>query len=106
MCALALLALNRPAEAMDAADREAERASHADALHAQSIRAAAAAQVNRPDEVRRHLDAALAVPLRTVEDLTNAGIRSCHARMWTATLTLPADDPVRGRVTDRLLRSG
>jgi tetratricopeptide (TPR) repeat protein len=104
--ALALLALNRPAEAMEAADKEAERTGRADALHVQSIRAAAAAQLDRPGEVRRHLDASLAIALRTIEDLTPVGIRLCHARMWTAALTLPADDPVRRRVTDRLLRSG
>ena len=62
--------LNRPGEALEASDREAERASRPDALHVQSLRAAAAAALDRVDDVRRHLDGALAVPLRTVDDLT------------------------------------
>ncbi|HZN63802.1 MAG TPA: hypothetical protein VFB66_00750 [Tepidisphaeraceae bacterium] len=103
---VALMALNRAGEALEAADRENERASRPDALHVQSLRAAAAAALDRIDDVRRHLDAALAVPLRAVDDLTLVGITACHERMWAAALKLPSQDPVRGRVTERLIQSG
>jgi hypothetical protein len=104
--AMALLALNRPAEAIGAADLEAGRLERPDGLHLHSVRAAAAALLGDAGDVRRHLEAALAVPLGSIDDLTMAGILSCHERLWAAAVTLPDDDAVRAPVVDQLLASG
>jgi tetratricopeptide (TPR) repeat protein len=104
--AVALLALGRPAEAADAAELEAQRIDRSDALHLHSIRAAAAAQAGRGDDARRHLQASLAAPLGSIEDLTITGITSCHERLWQAALALPEKDGTRLAVVERLLASG
>ncbi len=103
---ISLLALNRNDEAIAAANSEGERIEKPGALHLQSICALASAQSDRLDDVRQHLTAALAVPLKSIDELSIPGILACHDRLMSASSKLPPDDRVREKVIDRLLSSG
>jgi hypothetical protein len=112
--ATSLLALNRPAEALPAIEREATAYAAASegraesGLHIHAVRAAAAAALQQPDAVRQHVLAAAGVNLTSIQDLSRAGILASHAYLWdAATSTLPdSDDPARRHLTQRLLASG
>lgn len=104
--AVALLGLDRFADAAAAAEAEAARIDMPTALHVHTVRAAAAAGSGDLAAARRHLSAAVASPLSLVNYLSRTGVVACHTRLWRAADKLPADDAVRTTVERRLLASG
>ncbi len=103
---IALLSLNEYEKANAAIELEALLIKMPTALHVHTIRAAAAAGLHDVAGVRKHIDAAVEPPLGIVNYLSRAGIVGCLTRLWAAAGILPADDPARLRVQDRLLSSG
>jgi tetratricopeptide (TPR) repeat protein len=104
--AIALLGLERWAEAAAAIDLEAAIIKMPGALHVHTVRAAAAAGIENLIALRRHIDDAVAPPLGIVNYLAQSGIVGCFTRLWQAARQLPADDPSRRRLQERLLWSG
>ena len=104
--ATSLLDLNRPAEAAVAIEREAGLIKIHDALHVSAVRAAAAAAKGDVAGARRHIDAAVRVPLSSCSYLNAAGTVGCFTRLWTAARSLADDDTVKARLVQRMLDSG
>ena len=75
-------------------------------FHVLSIRAAVAAELGKPQVVGEHVEALLAMPLRQITSLTPSGIASCLARLWSASVALGEQHPLRRRLEDHLLASG
>ena len=104
--AIALLGLERYAEAANAIEAEAGRIDMPTALHVHTVRAAAAAGLNDSPGVRRHVTAAIGSPLSLVNYLSRTGVVACYTRLYRAAAKLPADDAVRKSLDRRLLVSG
>lgn len=108
--AVALLGLNRPADAAAAIEAEAGCPGPAPhqppPLHLTGVRAAAAAALGRVDDVRQRIADALAVRLADVDYLSPAGVSAALTRTQSAAESLPADDPLRAELERRLLASG
>lgn len=103
--AFALLELQRPQEALDALAREADLNKDTD-YHIQVQRASALAQLNRVDEFRQQLVAALSIPLSTVTVFSQGGLHRILQRLWESSTLLPVDDPLSVRLQDHLVSTG
>jgi tetratricopeptide (TPR) repeat protein len=101
--AASLLELRRFADALAAADEEAKRSpDHAFPLAV--FRAAARAGLEETQQAIKHIDEVLAIPLASVDYLTEHGMRKLCSLMWKTTAPLLAAHPeVRQRVEDFML---
>jgi tetratricopeptide (TPR) repeat protein len=104
--AIALLELQRYADAAGAIDQEAALIRMPTALHVHTVRAAAAVGLGETQRLRQHIDAAVSPPLGIVNYLSPAGIVGCFTRLWSAAASLPERDPSRLRLEERMLSSG
>ena len=103
--AFALLELQRPQEALEALEIEADRNKDTD-YHVKVQRASALAQLNRIDEFREQLTGVLDIPLRTVTVFSNSGLHRILQRLWVSSGVLPVDDPLSRRLQDHLVSTG
>ncbi len=104
--AIGLLELARPREALAAVEEEARRApEHTLPLH--TLRACGTAMLDQLDEARGHVAEVLGVRLAEVDYLTFSGLCNLFARLWnTVGVKLPADEPLRVELEQRLLSTG
>ena len=100
--ALALLGLNRHADAAAAIEREAPHAADGH-LHILAVRASAAAGLGDLAALRELIEEFLALPLREVGNLTASGIADNCGRVWSAATALPPEDPSRDRLANHLI---
>ena len=102
---LALLDLNRPQEVLEAADREATQ-NHDLTFPLEILRACACDKLGQPAACRLHIANVLAVPLRSILNMTQTGIFRLFARLWQTVEPWPATDVDRQAIDERLLISG
>ncbi|QEH37819.1 hypothetical protein OJF2_64100 [Aquisphaera giovannonii] len=103
--AFALVKLNRPDEALDAAVEEGRRSPERPFAW-QPLAAAATAAKGDLDGFRAKMAEILAQPLSGVDYLTPRGLVQNLEMLRTAVAVLPADDPIRSRLDALLLSSG
>lgn len=102
---LALIELDRAAEADDALAMQAER--NPDQLFGVSVlRAAAAASQKRLEDAKTWVDAALNTKLTSVDYLSLNGFIRLFEKLYTATLCLPEGDVLRSRFESVAFQSG
>lgn len=103
--AVAALETGCPLDAVTALELEAER-NPTSPFSLNALRAAVAAAADDLVGLRRHLQAVLAIPLRTVTYLTLMGISRLFTRLYDAVRKLPTDDEVRLQVEQLGLSCG
>jgi tetratricopeptide (TPR) repeat protein len=103
---IALLELDRPVDALEAIEEEGRRCPAESQWKVVVLRACAHAAMNDVPALRQGIEAALAQPFYEIEFLTLGGVTNMCARLWQASLKLPKDDPLRGRLNERLLLAG
>lgn len=103
--ALALVELGRAEEALSALDEEERRAPD-QTLHLDVMRACACFDQERAGDARRHVQKVLAYRLREADFLSLAGLVQLAARLWRRVNGLPAEDPLRQALEERLLAAG
>jgi tetratricopeptide (TPR) repeat protein len=103
--ATALLELGKPEAALTALDEE-ERRSPERPFPVTLLRACALGQLGQIERHRELLEQVLATRLAGVDYLTIAGLSVLLARLWKATACLPAEDPFRVTLAERLLVAG
>ena len=103
--AMALLSLQRPDEAREAAAEEARCNPNCPFLTLILTACCAGAQ-GLTDEFRERLQQVLAVRPAEVDYLAPAGFRRQFARLWQSAAELPEDDALRGELENRLLVTG
>lgn len=103
--ALALLALERPDEAFEAAEEEARRNADCPFLGL-ILRACCIGALNQVDEFAELLHEILATRLTEVTYLTSVGFRRLFGQLWKSAACLPDDEPLRLEFEDRLLANG
>jgi hypothetical protein len=103
--ALALLEHDQPAAALTAlAEEERREAGRTFAIEA--LRVCATSALGQQALCRGHLDQVLAIPLVSVDYLSLAALADIAERLWKATSFMPARDPQRNALMQRLLVSG
>lgn len=101
--ASSLLELKRPAEALAATEQEAQRNPECPFPVAVQ-RAVGTAGLGEVIPFREYLSAVLELPLVNIDYFTVSGVRNLLTSLWTATSELlPADDPLRRRLEDRVV---
>lgn len=103
--ASSLLDLDRPAEALAAAEEEARRNPDCP-FGPQVLIASAVGALGRVDEFRERLRAVLDAPLAEVDYLSKFGLAALLRRLWISTSCLPKSDRLRTELEDRLLAAG
>jgi tetratricopeptide (TPR) repeat protein len=102
---IALLELNRPREALEAVAEE-ERRSPDRPWPQMVLRACAYAALEDAEQFRHHLHAAVTARFADVDYLTVSGVSSLSERLWKAAGKLPADNPLRKALNEKLLQAG
>lgn len=101
-----LLALDRPAEALVAADAEAECNPDCP-YHVAVHRAAAAGALGKRDDFRKRIAEVLATKMSEVEYLTPIGLCRLFGTLWkSAEAEIAADGKLRQALEDRVLAAG
>ncbi len=102
--ATGLLERGEPAAALEAISHEQELVGEP-ALHLSVIRGCAYAALSNFESARQEFEAALAVPLATVDYLSAPGITSLLVRALDASRKFLADESLSVRIENRLLES-
>lgn len=103
--ASALLELQRPDEALAAAEQEAIRNPECP-FHVAIHRAIAAASLHTGKHFRDRLADVLAIPLSEVDYLTPNGLNDLFAKLWSRVAELDESDELRLQLKDRILAGG
>lgn len=100
--AASLLELERPAEALAAAEEEGRRNPDCP-FTSLTLSASALGALKRTDEFRRRLTQVLRTRLAEVDYLSRMGLCHLFRRLWLSAHSLPPEDPLRLQLENHLL---